>query len=161
MRRGLIRRPVRVSPTNLDLGGDVPMVYDGTWPILNSETLAVRNFAALFLVGLIALCPVICGAAEDDHGPRHHGPVDGSHGGSPSPTHCPEDSGNCICQGAVQSGDVHVPDVDAVILPHLFHHREYAPPHPLAHLTRDGSPTGLAGWGGSLAVRAFLQNFRC
>lgn len=120
----------------------------------------MRKFAALFLIGLVVLCPVICGAAEDDHWPRHHGSSDGRNGDSPVPTDCPEDYDNCICQGAVQSCDVHVPSIDAVSLPYLLHLPEHAPPRPLAHLTRDGSPTGLASWGGSLAVRAFLQNFR-
>jgi hypothetical protein len=31
---------------------------------------------------------------------------------------------------------------------------------PTRHLTPDGSPTGLASWGGSLTIRAYLQNFR-
>ena len=36
-----------------------------------------------------------------------------------------------------------------------------APLHPVAHLTRDGSPTGLAARGPSVTIRAWLQNFRC
>ena len=37
----------------------------------------------------------------------------------------------------------------------------HSPAHSLAHLTSDGSPTGLASWGDSVTVRALLQNFRC
>jgi len=49
------------------------------------------------------LCPLICGAEEIAHGARLHGATDGPSGDSPS--HCPEEGDNCICQGAVQLDD--------------------------------------------------------
>jgi hypothetical protein len=118
----------------------------------------VRTFVALFLIGLLSFCPVLCGAAETDHGAHGHGASDGPS----APSHCPEDSDNCICQGAViQSGDHHVSGHDAFGLPLHFIAIGHTPSHPIAHLTWDGFPTGLAGWGDALTVRALLQNFRC
>src|SRR5512135_2008186 len=87
-------------------------------------------------------------------------PADG-----PPPGHCPEDCNDCICRGAVPSADIRVPGVDAISsllrLHGLVGILDHAPAHSLAHLTSDGSPTGLAGWGDAVTVRAILQNFRC
>jgi hypothetical protein len=121
----------------------------------------VRVFLSALLTVLILACPFICGAAEAIHLARGH------HAGSSPivPAHCPEDSDDCICRGAVQSADVRVPGVDAIssLLPlhGLVGILDHAPAYSLAHLTSDGSPTGLAGWGDAVTVRAVLQNFRC
>jgi hypothetical protein len=61
----------------------------------------------------------------------------------------------------VTSDDVRVPDGDALGVPPLSDALTPVLPHPVADLTQSGSPTGLARWGGALAVRSFLQNFRC
>ena len=120
----------------------------------------VRTLASLFLTGLILACPFLCGAAEAFETAHEH-----SGSESPSPAHCPDDSDSCICRGAVQAHDVRVPDFDGIGLPlgmfGLVGIVAHSSAHPLAHMTSDGHPTGLAAWGSSLAVRAFLQNFRC
>lgn len=126
-------------------------------------TESVRKILSTLLTCLILACPFVCGAAEA---------VEGSHQrhaagqtGTPAPVHCPEDTDNCVCGGAVQVGDVKVPGIDPVGLPLPFDGRfgllAHAPGHASPHLTRDGTPTGLAAWGNSTAVRALLQNFRC
>jgi hypothetical protein len=121
----------------------------------------VRAIAALLLTGLLVLCPILCGAEEFGHGAHRHGSSESASHDPSAPGQCPEEGDNCICQGAVVSVDVRVPDADALGLPLLLGMLVHTPHHPLAHLTWDGSPTGLAGWGDSHAVRAFLQNFRC
>ena len=119
----------------------------------------VRTFTAFFLIGLIAACPLLCGAVEIGHGTHGLETSSGVPGEPSAPGHCPQDGDDCICQGAVQADDARLPgaaDDFGLLLP--FAH---TPPHPIAHLTRDGSPTGLAALGDSSTVRAFLQNFRC
>ena len=120
----------------------------------------MRVFLSALLTVLILTCPLLCGAAEAGHVTHREHPVS-----SPAPGHCPEDADNCICQGAVQSADVRVPGVDAIsspLPPHgLVGVLDHAPAHSLAHLTSDGTPTGLAGWGDAVTVRAYLQNFGC
>lgn len=118
----------------------------------------------MLLTGLILACPFLCGTAEAGHVThREHsasGPAD-----APAPGHCPEESDDCICRGAVQSADVRVPGGDPIgfLLPlhGLVGILDHAPAHSLAHLTSGGTPTGLAGWGDAVTVRALLQNFRC
>lgn len=117
----------------------------------------MRFYLSLLLVTLVSACPFICGPAEENcvaHAP------DPTH--QPShPVHCPQDDDACICSGAISSGDVRLPDVDHVGLPTDYAINIPAPCHPLAHLAWDGSPSGLAGWGDAVTVRAVLQNFRC
>lgn len=128
----------------------------------HAERERVRTLAVYSLVVLVMLCPVLCGAAEVAYGLHQHGAADVSPDHATPPTHCPEEGDNCICQGAIQSSDVRVPgsfDAFGLLVPSLPLDR--TPLHPIAHLTREGLPTGLAGWGSSLTVRAFLQNFRC
>jgi hypothetical protein len=123
----------------------------------------VRAFLTTILTGLVLACPFLCGAVEAVEGSHSHHA--GTSTDSPSPTHCPEDSDNCFCRGAVQTNDVRVPGIDSVGLPLPFQVDAIALAHallrPLAHLTIDGTPTGLAAWGDSTTVRARLQNFRC
>jgi hypothetical protein len=118
----------------------------------------------MLLIGLILVCPFLCGTAEADHVThREHpmsGPVDNT-----APCHCPAESDDCICRGAVQSADIRLPDIDSVCSPIPAHGLpgilEHAPAHSFAHLTTDGNPTGLAGWGDAITIRALLQDFRC
>jgi hypothetical protein len=124
----------------------------------------VRTIVALFLTGIILACPFLCGAAEASH-LTHREHAAGGPSNGPAPAHCPEDNDNCVCRGAVQSSNVRVPNSDVISLPLPLHGLvgtlAHSPAHSLAHLTSDGSPTGLASWGDSVTVRALLQNFRC
>ncbi len=121
----------------------------------------VRTFAAHALIGLLILCPFVCGAAEDGHGTHRHQADDSSPERPHGPAHCPEGGDNCICDGAVQSCDARIADSHDAGLPFAFAAILNTPPHPIAHLTWDGSPSGLAGWGDHPTIRAFLQNYRC
>ena len=124
----------------------------------------VRTLLSMLLTSIILACPLLCGLAEAGHvahrGHSAEGPSD-NHG----PAHCPEDTDNCICRGAVQSADIRVPCIDSISSPlplhGLFGILDHAPAHSLAHLTSEGTATGLAGWGDAVTVRALLQNFRC
>jgi hypothetical protein len=115
------------------------------------------------LTVLILACPYLCGAAEAEHAASHehaaNAPADHS-----APAHCPQESDDCICRGAVQSADVRVPGVDHFSVPFPVHGLagllDHTPAHSYAHLTPNGKPTGLAGWGDASTVRAILQNFR-
>jgi hypothetical protein len=116
----------------------------------------VRSLINTLLACLILACPFLCGADEVGHSVQHEHARKGD-----APAHCPENSDNCVCRGAVQPSDVRActPDVGTsaplfLITPPLF------VAHPLHHLTWEGSPTGLASWGDSLTIRALLQNFR-
>jgi hypothetical protein len=64
----------------------------------------------------------------------------------------------------VRSADVRIPDSDSISfqLPRdgQVGILEHAPSHALARLTSDGTPTGLAGWGTAIRIRALLQDFR-
>lgn len=124
----------------------------------------MRLVLTTILTCLILVCPFVCGAAEDGHSSHRDHATQGTPDDS-TPVHCPEDGDSCVCRGAVQSSDVKVPHSDAVGLPHFLHAHAAGLAHSLshwhAHLTSDGHPAGLAGWGDSGAVRALLQNFRC
>jgi len=124
----------------------------------------MRIVLTLLLTGLILACPFLCGAGEACHDTCCEHEAAGSSNGT-VPVHCPEDSDDCICRGAVQAADVRVPGIDAIGLPlallALVGILDHAPSHSLAHLTSNGTPTGLAGWGDASTVRAVLQNYRC
>lgn len=117
----------------------------------------MSRVAAVLLVGLLVLCPAVCGAEEPDRGTHAHSAA----GGPATPAHCPEDGSNCICQGAVQVDAVRVAHPDADVLTPPSDLLVATPLLPRPHLTRDGSPTGLAGLGDRPAIRAFLQSVRC
>lgn len=122
----------------------------------------VRFCVAYTLVGLLMLCPFVCGAAGAGHDTTHrHQASEGSSERSHGPAHCPEGGDNCICEGAVQPLDVRVPHAHDAGLPCAFAAILDSPSHPIAHLAWDGSLTGLAGRGDHPTVRALLQNYRC
>ncbi len=104
---------------------------------------------------------MLCGADELGHGVKHAA-ASGDAGGGHIPDQCPEGGDNCVCRGAVQANGARANAPDAIVAGPLF---SLAPPRHLTppvahHLTADGSPTGLASWGESLTIRAYLQNFR-
>lgn len=125
----------------------------------------MRLFVSTLLSFLLLACPFLCGADEIGHRARHEHASSGSQGDAGDanvPDSCPGSSDNCVCRGAVPATDLRadLADFDAsaplfLAQPLLFasflHH----------HLSWKGSPTGLAGWGDALTVRAFLQNYRC
>lgn len=116
----------------------------------------MRNLINTLLACLILACPFVCGAAEVGHNAGHQ------HAGSgPSPAHCPENSDNCVCRGAVQPGQIRAGDPHVETSAPLF---ILAPalslPERLHHFAAEGSAAGLASWGGPRTMRALLQNFR-
>ena len=124
----------------------------------------VRSFGSLLLIGSILVCPFLCGAAEAGHA-AHHVQAAAGPGDHSAPDDCPQEGDNCICGGAVQSADIRLPGLDVTGSPLPTHGLTgilvHAPSHSLAHLTSQGTPTGLAGWGDTITVRALLQDFRC
>jgi len=117
----------------------------------------VRECLIAWLIGLLVLCPQLCGGGVSDHSARHH---DAGHT-QDAPAHCPGDADDCICQGAVQVDQIRVLDADLLGTAGLFD--SLVPPsrNPVDPQRAAGPPTGLAHWGSPLAIRAFLQNFRC
>lgn len=124
----------------------------------------MRTALSSLLAFLVLACPFLCGATEAEHAARGEHGATGSPG-TPGPSHCPEESDNCVCRGAVESAAVKVASGDTIGVPlpsqDLLGHLAHSPAHWLAHLTHNGSPMGLARWSDSTAVRAHLQNFRC
>lgn len=114
----------------------------------------------MLLAGLLLACPFLCGADEIGHGAQHDA-SSGDSGKGHAPDQCPEGSDNCVCRGAVQANDVRAVSHDTITVGLIYVCVPQPCLHPTAHhLTSDGSPSGLAGWGDALTVRAYLQNFR-
>lgn len=119
-----------------------------------------RCLVPVLLIGLVLACPLLCGpcgAADIGHGSTTSDGSGHEHGGNG----CPEDSDNCVCRGAIQSLETRSvsPSTDLPSLVCLL--APIDPPLPPDHhLTGTGGPTGLAGWGSSLTIRALLQNFQ-
>jgi hypothetical protein len=117
------------------------------------------------LTFFIVACPLFCGADECDARARHIHETGESSCGPSTPSTCPNDAGNCVCEGAVQAVCPWAADPDS------------SPPLPLPDLTpallwptlamTPASPAGAdpstrcGRWADALAVRALLQNFRC
>ena len=127
-----------------------------------------RNCVSTLLAGLILSCPFLCGADEVDH--AAHAPHDTSGPCDPSsPVHCPQESEDCICQGAIPTIDSRVDDLHLLGMPCGFRAMLGLPPHAVSHsliqLSRVDTAAGLAGWGGCaqwcprLAARLPLLRF--
>ena len=127
-----------------------------------SGVIPLRSCVVTLLTGLLLACPLVCGADEIGHGARHDAASGSDDGRDHAPDQCPEGGDNCVCRGAVQvSNGLRSIALDAIApgpLVFLSTQPRFVPP--THHLTSDGSPTGLASWGESLTVRAYLQNFR-
>ncbi|MBX6314806.1 MAG: hypothetical protein IRY99_18095 [Isosphaeraceae bacterium] len=123
----------------------------------------MRTYATYLLIALLALCPVICGAAQAGFGLHCCNDGDGSTGGSPVP--CPGDGVTCICAGAIQSDEVQVTGLGALDFPIPFDlslgSSFLSLLHDPAHLADNNTPLGNTAHGDSSQVRALLQNFRC
>lgn len=124
----------------------------------------MREFVATLLVGAILTCPFICGAGEVDHGERGHDPVAGTRSDPGFPVHCPDEGGNCLCEGAVKPVEIKADKqlldfkspgfpclADFAVRPTAGWADGLARLSPLAKLRR----------GDATSVRALLQNFRC
>lgn len=121
----------------------------------------MRSFVVTLLTGLLLACPLVCGADEIGHGARHDAASGADDGRDHAPDQCPDGGDNCVCRGAVQVNDLRTDAPDATAAGPLFVlGPRFALAFPTHHLTSDGSPTGLASWGESLTIRAYLQNFR-
>ena len=103
------------------------------------------------LIGLLVLCPQLCGGDGLDQAAHQHDTMHSPDG--PSPAHCPGDADDCICQGAVPAANLRVMDVGfsaaTGILASLI-------PPPLCldrHINQQGPLTGLARWGTPLDIR--------
>jgi hypothetical protein len=116
-----------------------------------------------FLIGILLACPAMCRIVESAEHPGCCEAQDDESPASPAPDPCRDEGGSCICEGAIQADEAHVPDLGAsspwesaigpIACPLVI-----PPGH---HLSHDGRSTGLAGWRDAVAVRALLQNFRC
>jgi hypothetical protein len=121
-----------------------------------------RLCAIYALIGLLVVCPFVCGAAEVGHATTHaHPSCAGSPGRVHGPAHCPESCDNCICEGAIQPGAVRVLETHDIGLPYDFAVIFGIPLHCITHLAWDATPPRHAHWGGHPTVRALLQNYRC
>lgn len=122
-----------------------------------------RSLTPILLIGLVLTCPILCGPG----GPSEigHGSECGGASGDPCRNDggggCPEDRDNCVCRGAIQSVETRLDTTFTLATSSVFLIAAVDPPiPPRHHLTWAGEPTGLAGWGDALTVRAYLQNFR-
>lgn len=121
----------------------------------------MRALTTYVLIGLLAACPFVCGAAEGGYTPHRH-QVDGGQSDHPhGPAHCPEGDESCICDGAVLSGSARVSDVHACPIFDLFTAFLHTAYHPATHLAcgnwQVGSPDAL----GRTPSLALLQTYRC
>ncbi len=119
----------------------------------------MRTVLVLCLIHALSFCPAFCGTDEADHVTHPHQQQSGD---SPAtPVHCPEDGDGCICNGAIQTADVRLPDMDSIGLFLPVNLSDVSASHPPLSLTWNRATVGLTGWGDSNSVRSFLQNFRC
>lgn len=122
----------------------------------------MRTVTSWTLIALIVSCPLFCAADQCDPCTHHVSEADGP---DCDPSSCPGDSGDCVCKGAVLAVICRSVDIDSVSLPLpgdcllpaagpglLIH---------LVHLSHRGWLADPVEPGGALAIRAWLQNFRC
>jgi hypothetical protein len=125
----------------------------------------VRGISTWTLVVLIISCPLFRAADESD-ARAHHAPATRAPASDPSaPASCPNDAGNCVCDGAVLGPTGRPLDLDSAVPPPAcdgFSAPSGADPanHPALLPGRGGrlDPTARSGARG---VRAWLQDFRC
>jgi hypothetical protein len=118
----------------------------------------MRLALVLSLVGLVLICPSICGAADEgEHG--HHQQTADPH--DSSPVHCPDEGASCVCAGAVRPADLRSDHFDVVglLAPALLdlsfdRHLSTGTPALPSHLAT------VQTFVGSPAARAWLQNYR-
>jgi hypothetical protein len=124
----------------------------------------LRTIASVYLTAFLVACPFVCGSS--DKGFDLNCPDSGCH--TPrdvdSPAHCPEEGGNCVCQGAIQRAQSYpslerVPASFVVDLPHVTLYSALLEAGFGAYSSR--TPFGLASSASSHRVCALLQRFDC
>ncbi len=152
------------------LWAEVREIVKGRWPgasnplrLLHWDNFVVprretvRRIVSQLLIGLIALCPLVCGAEAVEPCHQDHHAIDHDS----SPAQCPDDGDNCICQGAIQANvfRISLPS----ILGHPFLMAEPIVPSStlLPPLLGKSILTGCGSPGIGVNPRAALQNFRC
>jgi hypothetical protein len=118
----------------------------------------MRLALVLSLVGLVLICPSICGAADENEHDHHQQTADPH---DTTPVHCPDEGASCVCAGAVRPADLRSDHLEvAGLLTPTFLDLSFAP-----HLST-GSPALSAHLAmvqplvGSPAARAWLQNYQ-
>lgn len=125
----------------------------------------MRTVVSALLIGLLLFCPLLCRAAEEACGHESIETTSTPQNDSHVPPSCPEDGISCICAGATQNGelravDITSPDLLPTLDAWLFALSPASHPSTSIPLAAHEAPVGLAIYGDSLTVRAFLQNFR-
>jgi hypothetical protein len=125
----------------------------------------VRGVTIWTLIVLIVSCPLFCAADECDSR-AHHAPMAAGPVRSPSvPSSCPNDSGNCVCDGAVLRAISRPLDLQTAVPP-LPCDSSSAPSggglsiH-LAYHSHRGRLIDPGARNGVVSVCAWLQVFRC
>lgn len=125
----------------------------------------MRLLRVLGLVTAILLCPFVCGVANEHAGAQQTECPNDDPCESGAPIHCPAESGNCVCQGAIRATDVRVGDLDSAYLSMLTN--VLLPAHHiftgefLVSVSLPHTPFALTASADSLSVCALLQIFRC
>lgn len=123
----------------------------------------MRACVALTLIGVLLVCPLVCGAGDVDCSTHHESNAPTS---SPdAPMHCPDEGGSCVCNGAIRSVEVKslhcsLGEHEPVSLDFLGS-ASHSPTRSLSIHSRSHAPCGLSGPADAQRVRALLQNYRC
>ncbi len=123
----------------------------------------MRALGVALLVSTLIACPYICGAAEA-HPSSHDAEAPDSGPCEPgAPSHCPSESGSCICQGAIRDSNVQLHDMGRLsssLFTLLPIHSAYLGVF-LLDSTLPHTPFALSKCANSLSVCALLQTLRC
>ena len=125
----------------------------------------MRGVTIWTLIVLLVSCPLFCAADECDARAHHAHPAGGRACDPSVPSSCPNDSGNCVCDGAVLCAISRSLDRDSAVPPLPCDSssalsgcgRSIHPAHAW-HRGRLIDPTARHG---AVSVCAWLQDFRC
>jgi hypothetical protein len=127
---------------------------------------AVRGVTIWTLIVLIVSCPLFCAADECDSRAHHARGASGPGCDPSAPSSCPNDAGNCICDGAVLRAIARPLDLDTAVLPLPCDSPSASsfgcgPSIHSALLRHRGWLIHPAAWDDAASVCAWLQDFRC